>query len=203
MTSAKLLTFSLDSNCIYAVEESRPDAVFVKELLHAHAAGKASVALVAISGSERQRGGGHLESFDEFKARVNALGFGGLELLMPKAYLGITYWNNAEWSDPGDTLERSIHEIVFPGIPFQWEDYCREKGLDPVADFNSDAARKWKNAKCDVLALWSHAIRGRDVFVTRDTDFLAETKKRKLIALVGGHIETPESAVALLRKMTA
>lgn len=59
--------------------------------------------------------------------------------------------------------------------------------------------RKWKNAKCDVLAIWSHAFRKRQVFVTTDRNFHKTSKKSRLIGLGAGRIETPASAVSLLR----
>lgn len=105
-------------------------------------------------------------------------------------FVGASLWSNEEMQ----ALERSIHEILFPNIPFLWSDYCAEKGLDSTANTPD---RKWKNAKCDVQAFWSHAWRKRDVFVTSDDNFHTELKKPLLIALAGGHIETPESAVAL------
>ena len=47
-------TFTLDTNCIIAVDESRPEAAAILELARTHQTGRASVGLVAISASERQ-----------------------------------------------------------------------------------------------------------------------------------------------------
>ncbi|MGH8246730.1 MAG: hypothetical protein ACREUU_09890 [Gammaproteobacteria bacterium] len=195
------LAFTLDTNCIIAVDESRSEAAFIRELVQAHKAGVAAVGLVAISASERQQAGGHIENFSEFKERVAKLGLGDLDLLEPMLYWDVTFWDFCLWCDePMEELERGIHEVLFPGIPFLWVDYCAANGLDPKADHPD---RKWRNAKCDVQAFWSHAYRKRDVFVTSDRNFHTNSRKSSLIALAGGRIETPESAVTLLRSSTA
>jgi hypothetical protein len=112
------------------------------------------------------------------------------------AYFDVTFWDASVWSSEDmQTLERSIHEILFPGFPLLWSDYCAASGLD----LNTEKPdRKWKNAKCDVQAFWSHAWRKRDIFVTSDGNFHTESKKGKLIALCGGRIETPASTAAQL-----
>ena len=97
-------------------------------------------------------------------------------------------------------LERSIHEILFANIPFAWSDYCAAHGLAEVTEAPN---RRWRDAKCDVQAFWSHAWRKRDVFVTSDENFQAASKKNKLLSLAGGRIETPASSVALLTHSTA
>jgi hypothetical protein len=199
-----MLSLSLDTNCIIALDEVRHDptshraaeARAVRALVSAHTVRKADVALVAISASERQKDNGHLENFSTFQERLTSLELGHLELLHPMLYFDVTFWDASLWSDEKmQALERSIQAILFPNIPFLWSDYCAAKGLDPAA---GTADRKWKNAKCDVQAFWSHAWRKRDVFVTSDDNFLKDLKKPQLIALAGGHIETPASAAALV-----
>lgn len=199
-----MLSLSLDTNCVIALDEVRHDptshrtaeARAIRALVNAHADRKADVALVAISASERQKDNGHLENFSTFQERLASLGLGHLELLHPMLYFDVTFWDASLWSDEKmQALERSIHEILFPNIPFLWPDYCAANGLDPTAETPD---RKWKNAKCDVQAFWSHAWRRRDVFVTSDDNFHKDLKKPQLIALAGGHIETPASAAALV-----
>lgn len=73
-------TFSLDTKCIIAVDEDRPEAEAILELVRADTEGFASVALVAISASERQPGGGSFESINQFKERIAAPGLGNLQL---------------------------------------------------------------------------------------------------------------------------
>lgn len=191
-----MLTFTLDTNCLIAVEESRPEKDAIENLIAAHHARRADVGLVAISASERQRDGAVIENFGTFQERVMRLGLGELELLAPMMYWDVTFWDFSLWSDDdAERLERKIHEILFPGIEFEWIDYAQARGLDP----NSQAPEKrWRNAKCDVQAFWSHAFRKRNVFVSSDKNFHAATKKPRLLALAGGRIEYPEGASALV-----
>ena len=189
-------TFTLDTNCIIAVDESRKEAAAIRALADSHAAGTAHVALVAISASERQKDGGLLETFTQFQERLASLGLAHLELLMPMFYFDVTYWDWAIWSEPEmETAERAIHEILFSGVEFLWTDYCAARGLSPK---ETQLAHGWRNAKCDVQAIWSHIHHKREVFVTADRNFHAQSKKPALISLGANQIETPESALALL-----
>lgn len=189
-------SFTFDTNCVIAVADSRPEAKDVLRMAAAHASGEASVALVAISASERQQSGKPLKSVDEFKTRVASLGLGHLELLAPLAYWDVTFWDFSLWSnDAMVQVEHSIHEILFPNIEFLWADFCAASGLDPA---NTPPDRKWRNAKCDVLAYWSHVHAAREVFVTSDQNFHAATKACALQAAFGGSILSPQSAAALL-----
>jgi hypothetical protein len=56
-----LKAFTLDTNCLFVVDESRPEAADVRALASAHQAGQADVAVVAISASENRQGGGSIE----------------------------------------------------------------------------------------------------------------------------------------------
>ena len=189
-------TFTLDTNCIIALDEERPEAAAVRTLADAHASGKAHVAIVAISASEKQKGGGHLESFVEFQQRLTSLGLGQLELLPPMFYWDVTYWDWCIWSDSEmEENERNIHEVLFPNIEFLWLDYCAAQG---ITSSEPSLAHKWRNAKCDVQAIWSHIFHKRNVFVTADRNFHAESKRPALVALGANEIETPDSALLLL-----
>jgi hypothetical protein len=191
-----LLTFTLDTNCIIAVEEARSEASSILQLASAHRSGLASVAAVAISASERQRDGSNLKNFADFKQRLSWLGLGDLVLLEPMMYWGVTYWDFGLLSDDKMvSLEREIHQILFPSIQFSWVDHCNNLGLNPET---AKPDKKWQNAKCDVKAFWSHAFRKRDVFVTSDRVFHANMKKQRLLSLSGSRIETPEGAAKLL-----
>lgn len=189
-------TFTLDTNCIIALDEKRPEAEAVRALVEAHASGKAHVAIVAISASEKQKGGGHLESFVEFQQRLATLRLDHLELLPPMFYWDVTYWDWCIWSDAEmEANERKIHEVLFPNIEFLWSDYCTAQG---ITSSDPSLAHKWRNTKCDVQAIWSHIFHKRDVFVTADRNFHAESKKPALVALGANGIETPDSAILLL-----
>ena len=191
-----MLTFTLDTNCIIAVEEARSEATSILQLASAHRSGLASVGVVAISASERQKDGGNLKNFAEFKQKLSWLGLGDLVLLEPMMYWGVTYWDFGLLSDDKMvSLEREIHHILFPNIQFSWVDHCNNLGLNPET---AKPDKKWRNAKCDVQAFWSHAFRKRDVFVTSDREFHANMKKQRLVSLSGSRIETPEGAAKLL-----
>ncbi len=49
-----MLTFTLDTNCIIAVEDERPEAEHIRKLAEAHSQGVADVSLVAMSASENE-----------------------------------------------------------------------------------------------------------------------------------------------------
>jgi len=191
-----MLTFTLDTNCIIALENNEPAACTIRALVESHERGNANVAVVAISASERQRDRQQLQSFDEFRDRLATLGLGHLEILRPIFYFDITFWDWCLWSDDAmQALERQIHEVLYPTVPFLWADFCAAHGLDSASlPLNSI----WCNRKCDVLALWSHIHNVRDVFVTNDSNFHATTKKPTLIALGAGRIERAEAAIQLL-----
>lgn len=189
-------TFTLDTNCIIALDEKRPEAGAVRALVDAHASGKAHVAVVAISASEKQKSGNHLESFVKFQQRLASLGLDHLELLPPMFYWDVTYWDWSIWSEAEmEATERKLHEVLFPNLEFLWADYCAVQGIPPTDPL---LAHKWRNAKCDVQAIWTHVFHERNVFVTGDRNFHAKTKKPALIAIGADKIETPDSAVLLL-----
>lgn len=98
-------------------------------------------------------------------------------------------------ADGADPLERQIHEILFPNIEFDWVIYAKAREL-PVDTIN----KNWRNAKCDVLALWCHIKHGGGIFVTSDSNFFAETKREKLQALGAGIIAIPLDALALAKQ---
>jgi hypothetical protein len=88
-----MTSFTLDTNCIYALAKGEPDAVFVRSLADAHRTGTARVALVAISASENHPGGGTLTDFAQFQANIARVGLGHLEELKPLAIWDVTFWD--------------------------------------------------------------------------------------------------------------
>jgi hypothetical protein len=153
-------------------------------------------AVVAISASERQKDRPQLRDFAEFQQRLTVLSLGTLKILRPSFYWDITYWDWCIWADEEMVaLERRVHQVLFPSVPFLWSDFCAANGLDPETSLPRST---WRNHKCDVLALWSHIHEARDVFVTNDGNFHAITKRPALIALGAGRIERAETAVTLV-----
>jgi hypothetical protein len=189
-------TFTLDTNCVLAIDEGRPEAAAVRVLADGHTARKADVAVVAISASERQKDGLLIRNFGEFRERLYSLDLAHLDILKPMLYWDITFWDWSLWSDDDmQALEKRIYEILFPDIQFDWVDYCRVNNLYPVP---TQPQGKWRNCKCDVQAIWSHIHHKRNVFVTNDRNFHAATKKAALIKLGANRIEFPKNAVALI-----
>lgn len=165
-----MLCFTFDTNCMYAIEEGRPEA---KKLLHCVDAArlkKIDLALLAISASEKQKGGAYLTSFEAFKTRVANIGLSDFELLKPMGYYDVTYWDWAIYVDDETlNLEKEIHKILFPKQTFEF--HCPID--DPLHDLQW---RKWINRKCDTQALWCHIHYARDVFVTSDSNFFRRWK---------------------------
>lgn len=110
------------------------------------------------------------------------------------AYLDVCFLDYCILADENDLLEQKIHNVLFPNIEFLWVDYAKARGL--VID---SIDKNWRNAKCDVLALWCHIEHGGGIFVTRDANFHAVTKREKLKALGVGTIVDPNEAIALAR----
>ena len=188
------MRFTLDTNCIIDVEESRPSAHFVRALVELHGTNETNIAVSAIGASERQRSGGYAKTFSEFRDKLTAAGFGEVELLAPLAYWGICFWEHCVWADQSDKLERCIHEILFPKIEFGWVEFAHARGL-PLEALD----KTWRNAKCDVLGLWCHIKHGGGVFVTSDKNFHAKTKASPLRDLGVGSINYPNGALNLAK----
>ena len=146
----------------------------------------------AIAASERQSGGGHLANFTEFQQRIARLGIGDAVLLRPLAYFGLAFWDWGVISGPElRERERRIHEVLFPSIAFDATDHCPPD--------NEAGRKRWRNAKCDVLAMWCHIHYGGDIFVTRDRDFLKHSARSRLEQMGANKIATPEDTLAIVK----
>ena len=110
-------TFPLDTNCLIAIEKCEPEAASVRTLADAHAAGKANVAVVAMSASEKQLDGVCIKNFEEFRERLAGLDLVHLDILKPMAYWDIGFWDWCLWSGSDMVLlEKQIHTILFPNV---------------------------------------------------------------------------------------
>lgn len=183
---------TLDTNCIIDLEDERPAAPYIRKLVELNNRGIISLRLPAISASERRKDKTYSDTFKDFEIKIDKLGLSHLEMLYPPCYFDITYWDCSLLVDD-DTLEESIHRILFPAIEFLHSDYCSVRGLDP----KSDNDRPWRNAKCDVLAMWSHIHYDGDIFVTSDNNFHIKQKKAALIDFGAKQIDYPRDAAAL------
>jgi hypothetical protein len=188
-------TFTLDSSCVDAINEGRAEVKFIRALADAHTAGKAKVALVALSAAEKHQFGSYFDDFDAFRDHLAALDLARLDILKPMAYFDISFpdWC-IETDDATQAIEKKIHDILFPQSQFTWEDYCEENGIDPLFSPRGD----WRKFKCDVQSMWAHTHNKRDVFVSAEDNFYKPDKTSALVALGAGHIERPQQAVALI-----
>jgi hypothetical protein len=196
------MSITLDHNCLIALENNESDAPFIKELLAMHDNKQVIMRVVGIGASEQLKGRTYATNFAEFKTRIAAIGLAHLEILRPIAYWGVTFWDWGIYADDHMVqLECNIHKILFPDREFDYTKFCKKKGLNL---HGTEVDRKWRNAKCDVLTMWSHIYYGGDTFVTGDIPaFLQQTKKTQLIALGAGDILTPTNAVAKVKATLA
>ncbi len=188
-------TFTLDSSCIDAIDEGRAEVKFIRALADAHTAGKAKVAVVALSAAEKHQFGSYFDDFDAFRDHLAAVDLARLEILKPMAYFDISF---PDWciepDDATQAVEKKIHDILFPQSQFTWEEYCEENGIDPSFSPRGD----WRKFKCDVQSMWAHIHNKRDVFVSAEDNFYKPDKTSALVALGAGHIKRPQQAVALI-----
>jgi hypothetical protein len=189
------MKITLDHNCLIALENNESQASYIKELLAMQDNNEVATRVVGIGASERLKGGAYAANFNEFKSHLAAIGLAQLEILQPIMYWGITFWDWGIYADDQMVrLEREIHEVLFPNIEFDYVLFCQRQGFSPDS---KEVDRKWRNAKCDVLTMWSHIYYSGDIFVTADIPaFLRETKKTQLVALGAGDILTPAEAAA-------
>lgn len=177
-------SYTLDTNCLIDLEENRPAAESLRQLVAAFRRGEITLAIPAIMASENQPGGQRIDNFGQFQQRLDRSGLGDVEQLLPMLYLDVCFIDHCLFSDEeGLALERRIHDAVHPEVEF--------------AAANASSLKKWRNAKCDVQAMWSHIQKRRECFVTSDTDFLNNVSA--LVALGAGAIKTPEDAATLLK----
>ena len=182
-----MINVTLDTNCIIDLEEDRDTAPYIRKLIRMQEEGKISLGVPAISASERKPNGKYASNFAEFRQKIAAAGLGDVNILKPIGYWDVTFWDWCLYADKLDPrvadLERKIHQILFPEIEFA---------------YGGEVNKRWHNAKCDVLALWSHIHYGSGIFVTMDSNFHKKTKKTRLLALGAGEILKPEDAASRL-----
>ncbi|OJU71378.1 MAG: hypothetical protein BGO05_09850 [Rhizobiales bacterium 63-7] len=191
-----MIKFTLDTNCLIAVEDGRAERSSVLSLIDAQRQEAADLAMVASSAAERQIGGGALENIEEFRKRMETLGFGGIELLKPIAVWNLSYWDFAIYpSDEAADLQTEIFSALFPSTNPKWPAYAGEKGVDPD-DIESREGWKWRNRFLDAQAMWGHIFYGRDVFVTSDRNFSKRLSAHSRFRDI--EIATPSKAASLL-----
>lgn len=185
-----MMKLTLDKNCLIDLEENRSGVLDIRCLITLHRAQRLSLSIPAIMASEKLQDGTYHKNFSGFESWLSSLDLLGLKLLYPLAYFDVTYFDRCVFGDEGDTLEKRIHSVLFPGMEFKFSDFCTARGLNP----NNGLDSKWRNAKCDVLSMWCHIKNDGDVFVTGDSNFHKSSKKPQLIAMGARGILTPSEA---------
>lgn len=176
-----MLKLTLDTNCIIAIDEGRqPEADCLRALVKKYDSGKLHLQLVATSASERQSSGPYLDNFGKFRDRLNSIGLGHLQLLLPLMVLDVSYLDWCVLADDQDLrMLEDIHNALFPGKPYILQDALALANATVDAD---TVERKWRNRALDVHALWCHLRYNGDIFVTSDKNF---HRKQASLAIFG------------------
>lgn len=178
MTEAILPKVTLDTNCIIDLEMKTLEAHHIEKIVQAHQKKKIRLRVVAMGASESKPDGTCATNYREFQKKINAIGLSDVEALRPIAYLGMAFLDYCVFGGGEATqLERGIHDVLFPEIQFDYREYCGKHGISDATKLD----RVWRNAKCDVLGLWSHRWNGGGVFATRDKNFLRKVSDLKRI----------------------
>lgn len=198
------MRLSLDWNCVIEVEEGRPQAAFVDDLIHRHRQGELEVALLAASASENTKSKRFPGNAGLFQKRVSDLGWQDLPLVPMPGVWDLCYYDFSYYVDDGDQFERDMDALwsaIAPKVPREPSDHLPDgvsRG-DPDV-FQSEVLSKWRNTWCDVVSAYSHIKAGRDIFVTNNTrDF--QNNSVKLFELGMQNIAAPQEAMATVVKL--
>jgi len=177
--------FALDTNCIIDLEEDRPAATFVREIVQAWRAGRIELAVVAVSASENQKSGIASRTFVEFERKLENVGLAEVAHLLPLMKWDIFYWDHALWSnDEMANLATAIQGVLFPNTKLEAPDNIEKNSI-------------WRNRQCDVLTAWAVAFHKWGCLVTSDTNF--HDHKAELQELGIMELLRPQEAAQLCR----
>lgn len=193
-----MLKATLDRNCLISLKEKDGEFEEIQEIIELHKKKSVAVFVCAISASEYQSDGGVSPKYDDFTNYLKSIGCETLDEIEPMAYWDIAYWDHALWS--GDSMkefEQKIHEILFPNLEFEYQAFCKAKGIDPDV---KPLDKKWLNAKADVQSIWSHINSGNDIFITQDKNYLKDQKRQLLVTLGAKNINSPKEALEMIRR---
>jgi hypothetical protein len=186
---------TLDTNAIIDLEEDRPGAQPLRELIALHRARQITICVSAIAASERDRDPESGDpSFARFTEKLARADLADAEELAPPLYFDLTFWDHCVWGELNDPLLPDITDILYPdGL------LSHERVLPAETEDQRRTREKGTNQLCDVLTMWCHIHYRGHVFVTRDERFHRAGKKPRLIQLGAGYILKPEDALQLLR----
>ena len=194
------MKLTLDWNCVIEVEEDRPQAGYVKDLIRGHRQGQFEVALLAASASENAKSKRFPGNASLFVERVSALGWRDLPLVPMPAVIGLSYFDFCYYVGDADKFKHdmdALWQAIAPKVPRRPTDHL-PKGIALSDDaIQSEHLWKWRNTWCDVVSAYSHIHDGRDIFVTNNTrDF--QNNADKLSTLGMRCITSPMEAHAAL-----
>ena len=191
------MKITMDNNCLISLKKKDGEYAEIKTLIGMHP-DQIKIYIPAIAASENQQGHMYNADFAQFQEFLVQIGCERCELLNPMAYCGIFYCGYAVISGAEmESLERKIHYILFPNLPFDYSEYCSRFGIDPNSEIVN---RKWRNAKCDVQAMWCHINYKNEIFVSQDNNYHKPSKKAKLVALGAGEILGPRECLLKLKR---
>ncbi len=197
------MKITLDWNCVIEVEEDRPQANYVTELIRLHRLGRFEVALLAASASENTKSKRFPGNANVFKKRILALGWQDLPLVPMPGIIGLSYLDFCYYVGDGEKFKRdrdAIWKAIAPKVLRKPKDHLPEGTQMSNNAIQSEKLSKWRNTWCDVISAYSHIHEGRDVFVTNNTrDF---QKNASALAELGmKHISTPAEALSTIEQI--
>lgn len=164
-----MLRVTFDTNILIDLEENRTGYKNIRKIIELHKKEQIKICIPAIAASEKHLDQKLVPNYILFENFLRNMDIVGHEELMPIMYLDISFWSHALLADEKmSELDQKIHKILFPRIEPEHKDYCKAKGLE-LEDDKVDP--EWRNAKIDVLMLWSHLFHEADIFITRDKNF--------------------------------
>ena len=199
------MKLTLDWNCVIEVEEDRPQAAFVTDLISSHRKGQFEVALLAAYASENSKSRRFPGNASIFVERVSALGWQDLPLVRMPGVIGLSYWDFCYMVGDVEKFERDMDALwraIAPKIPRKLAEHL-PPGIEVTDDaIHSQELSNWRNTWCDVISAYSHIQEGRDIFVTNNTkDF--QRNSDELSELGMKHISTPAQTLATVAKIRA
>ena len=222
-----MIKVTLDHNCIISLEKDAfgeasskdtESAKYVKALIALHNPPKIIISAAAIGASEhlpqhlqQLLNGRYNHNFADYEQRIARLGLLHADIPLPKPVgrWGMTYWGHSVWGGPETkNLEQAIQRIMFPDIDFDYQPYYEEQIKDSKnTKTPEEIGKKWRNAKCDVLGMWSHINTGGSIFTTDDKNILRDTpekpNKTNLIKLGAGDILNPKDTLERVQALAS
>jgi hypothetical protein len=192
------MKLTLDWNCVIEVEENRPQATSVRDLISRHRKGQFEVALLAASASENSKSKLFPGNATLFVERVSALGWSDLPLVRMPGIFGLSYFDFCFYVGDAEKFESdmdALWQVIAPNVPRRPADHLPEGIQLSDEAIQSGHLWKWRNTWCDVVSAYSHIYAGRDIFVTNNTrDF--QNNADKLFALGMRCITSPIEALS-------